>query len=348
MTWPLKLNSKPDPASPLHLELPKEPGITDNPGPDYYIASEPLLAAINTSLILGQPLLVTGEPGCGKTELGKYVAWKLGLYREDDNGEAVINHLIRFDVKSSLGYKDFLYQYDSLSRFHEANMGDKDNPPDAADYIKFVGLGQAILKTMPVAEAMSLLGAQNVHHTEPTRSVVLIDEIDKAPRDVPNDLLREFETMEFNVPELEQDALIKGNKDLRPIAIITSNSERSLPDAFLRRCCFYHMEFPIDDLPKIIEARIMGFPSDGKATGKIIKIFKQLRERKNRLGKPPGTSELLAFVHALKLRDLIDQENVSFKDGWIDVAAATLAKMEDDRTKVIELLKKIEQRPTDT
>ncbi len=341
MTWKLTLDNRPDKrdnsAPPLYSNLPAESGMANLSGPEHYIPVKPLLDAVNTSISLGQPLLVTGEPGCGKTELAEYVAWHLGLYKKDDNGNVVIP--IRFDVKSSLGYKDFLYQYDSLSHFHASRTSGDSTPPAVSRFINLKGLGEAIFKTMELAEARKILGDEYKGHTMPTRSVVLIDEIDKAPRDVPNDLLREFETMQFEIPELEGETLVRGNPALKPIVIITSNAERSLPDAFLRRCCFYHMEFPAPEtLREIINARLFGFPEESKALDEILAMFARLRKKQTGLSKRPGTSELLGLIYVLEENRLIDHETGQLQGNWIDIAKVTLSKITDDKNKLAAAL----------
>src|SRR5512132_3996249 len=228
-------------------ELPP-PLMAQVTGPKDYIAHEALMDAINTALALGQPLLVTGEPGCGKTELGDFVAWQLGLGRA-----------IRYQIKSDMQARDLFYSFDTVARFHDAQMAGRDASArrDAVHFIEYHGLGEAIIRaTVPGTYHELLSERLKREHTEQRRSVVLIDEIDKAPRDVPNDLLAEFERPRFRIPELG-NVEIAADERFRPILVITSNSEKALPDAFLRRCVYYDMPFPDPaTLKRIVETRI--------------------------------------------------------------------------------------------
>jgi len=210
--------------------------------PEGYLAPPDLAAAVDVALTLGIPLLLTGEPGSGKSALADSVAYELGLGRA-----------LRFVVKSDTEARDLFYRFDTIGRFHAAQTKDADAHPGR--YISFAALGKAILHAKPPSFVEDLgVPARAVDHPgERTRSVVLIDEIDKAPRDVPNDILVEIETMAFDIPELGggdrgpvrvglDDA--KNENQYRPIVIFTSNREKALPEPFLRRCAFYHLEFP--------------------------------------------------------------------------------------------------------
>src|SRR5215475_5318615 len=210
------------PTEPITLDMTQVSG--DDPfGP--YILLPQLATTVNVALALNQPLLVTGEPGCGKTALAWAVAVQLGC------------RVLEFHTKSTSTARDLLYQIDSLRRFHDASTGDA-RARDASAYLAYRALGEAI--------------------RSPTATVVLIDEIDKAPRDFPNDLLNELDRMEFDVPELPDDQRRKASV-ARPIVIITSNSERQLPLPFLRRCVFHHIEFPSPKkLIAIIHERLGG------------------------------------------------------------------------------------------
>lgn len=210
-----------------------------------YVFTDELIAAIDVAVGLGRPLLVSGEPGCGKTELGYAVARRMGIPR-----------LHFFSTKSNSESRDLFYTYDALSRFRDAQapVGTGRQVHDAADYVEFQALGRAILDAHDKADVAHLLRGRRAyaHAGKPERSVVIIDEIDKASRDFPNDLLREIEDLSFAVPEMgsgdgrapETPGSIPAAR--RPIIIITSNEERQLPDAFLRRCVFHEIAFPSD------------------------------------------------------------------------------------------------------
>jgi MoxR-like ATPase len=229
------------------LPVPDSDNLTD---PEHYLASPELAAAVNVAIELGMPLLLTGDPGCGKSRLADSVACELGLNR-DQKG---VGRALRFTVKSDTEGRDLFYRFDTLGRFH-ASQHDK-NPREPREFITFNPLGKAILRAKGKREALRKLmrdGDWNDLPDQPERNVVLIDEIDKAPREVPNDLLSEIENLSFTIPELFHHAevcLEDDDKPFRPIVVITSNSERDLPPAFLRRCIYFHLELPPYGDPK--------------------------------------------------------------------------------------------------
>ena len=219
--------------------------MTDPAG---YLADAGLTDAVNVAVTLQQPLLVTGEPGTGKTQLATSVAYELELPPP-----------VTFHTKSTTSIRDLFYSYDSLRHFHDAQF--QSGTPEIEDYIEYEGLGLAILLGMEPEAADPLL-PEALRGRGPTRSAVLIDEIDKAPRDVPNDMLNEIENMTFTVKETGRTFAAPDH--LLPIVIVTSNSEKTLPDAFLRRCVFYHITFPDRDrLREIVANRL---PSNGVFT----------------------------------------------------------------------------------
>jgi MoxR-like ATPase len=298
-------------------DLPK-PAVTQLYGPERYLASDSLIEAINTAILLGQPLLLTGEPGCGKTEVGNFVAWKLGL------GSA-----LRFDIKSTTTARDLFYIPDTIARFHAAQ--DPRANVDPLRFIAFQALGLAILYANEPSALGSLLASTT--HPGQRRSVVLIDEIDKAPLDVPNDLLMEVENMQFYIPEISRT--IQADKDMRPIVIITSNSERVLPAPFLRRCIYYDLPFPErDDLIKIAEARIEGLPKGSDLVGHALTIFFYLR--KLELQKKPGTAELLSFILALKSHGYQSGKDLRSNNDWQGLAKLTLLKNSEDQVQAFK------------
>jgi MoxR-like ATPase len=262
--------------------------------PEGYLADPGLVDAVNVALLLSQPLLLTGEPGTGKTQLAYSLAWELGL-----------DEPLKFETKSTSTATDLFYTYNALSRFHAAQTGEGSRR--TLDYLTYNALGIAILRANPEAAVRSLLPDDFIHGG-PSRSVVLIDEIDKAPRDFPNDLLNEVESMYFRVPELG-NVLIKADTGLAPILVITSNSEKNLPDAFLRRCIYYHI--PVPDRPRltrIIEARLSRFlgMSDGFLAD-ALDLFDRLRNPAAGLRKKPATAEVLSWLIALRaLQPVVD------------------------------------------
>lgn len=292
----------------LHPRLPDDRAYRGREGA--YYPSHGLVAAANAAIVLGMPLLLTGEPGCGKTDFAEAAADALGWPYHACH------------VRSDSRARDLLYSYDALRRFGDAQHGsgpEKRRARDPRHYIRIEGLGLGL--------------------TAPERTVVLIDEIDKAPRDLPNDLLRELDRtrLDFEVPELDDVVLDDLNKEYRrdghpipqfeiratepdgrvvvvetrelvrtmkrpdsaiyPLIVITSNIERQLPEPFLRRCLFFHIEFPDRAaLLKIVQGR---FP-DRPVLLVTAAIDLVLTLRKNySLTKKPTTSELLAWVEVL-------------------------------------------------
>lgn len=261
----------------------------DNPGD--YLAEEGLRNAVNAALMLGQPLLVTGEPGTGKTQLARSVAYELGL------PEPLV-----FNTKTTSTARDLFYRYDSLAHFHDAQFrkGEGVAGLNVGDYITYEALGLAILLAMPSEEADEFL-PPHLKGVGPVRSVVLVDEIDKAPRDLPNDVLNEIESMSFNVRETGRR--FEALPSYRPIIIMTSNAEKNLPEPLLRRCVFYYIKFPDEDPPVRLAAIVRRRLGDdaglsGELLDKALSHFVEIR-RNERLRKPPATAELLAWLRVL-------------------------------------------------
>lgn len=293
--------------------------------PESYIPDPGLVDAVNVSLLLAQPLLVTGEPGCGKTQLAASVAWDLG-----------ITSCLKFETKSSSTSRDLFYVYNAIGRFHAAQVGS--GSQDNRDYMTYNALGTAILRTREPAEVADFA---KTDHEVPQRSVVLIDEIDKAPRDFPNDILNEIDEMYFRVPELN-NVEVRADPTLRPIVIITSNSEKHLPDAFLRRCIYYHIEFPARDrLEQIVLSHLNDVMSlEESFLSDVVDLFISLRESTPSLRKNPGTAELLYWVMAMeRFRVMQDLDWSKFRE----LASRTLGsviKCSEDREaayRVVEL-----------
>jgi MoxR-like ATPase len=248
--------------------------------PASYLADKGLEDAVNVAITLGQPLVITGEPGTGKTQLANSIAYQLF------GGRPIV-----FNTKTTSTARDLFYQYDALRHFRDAQLRRDGSPLDPQDYIKFEALGQAILHAMPRDNLDPAL-AKRLSLGEPSQSVVLIDEVDKAPRDLPNDILNEIESMSFEVQET--GGRFAASPELLPIVVFTSNSEKLLPDPILRRCVFYQLTFPdTAQLLRIVTARL---GAEDWMKNAVVR-FEQIRSRP--LKKPPATAELLAWLRVL-------------------------------------------------
>lgn len=294
--------------------VPQYEPFIDSDDPKQYIAGQGLRDAVNVALALGQPLLVTGEPGTGKTQLAASIAYELGL------------PLLAFHTKTTSTATDLFYQYDALRRFQDAHLSAATDL-NVEDYITYQALGQSILLSQP-PDAVETLLPDALKGKGPTRSVVLIDEIDKAPRDLPNDVLNEIEDMAFTVKET--GCAFRAEQAYRPILVLTSNSEKNLPDPFLRRCIFYHIPFPSgEQLMKIVRKRFSAHPEfTPEFIGKAIAHFEKIRNLA--LKKKPATAEFLAWIRVLRPLD-IDPGNL--KPGQAETLAlsfSVLAKTQED------------------
>ena len=231
-------------------------------GSDNYVVTSELMNAVNVSIALEKPLLIKGEPGTGKTMLAEAIA------------DALDMELIIWGIKSTTKAQEGLYVYDTVQRLYDSQFGEG-NVGDISQYIKLGKLGEAF--------------------TSDKQVVLLIDEIDKADLEFPNDLLWELDKMEFYINETKETVKTKH----RPIVIITSNAEKELPDAFLRRCIFHYIEFPTKEkMEEIVKVHFGDI--DRKLSEKALEAFYELRGMDD-LQKKPSTSELLDWIQALMI-----------------------------------------------
>ena len=234
-------------------------------GTDSYVATDDLMMAVNAAITLGRPLLIKGEPGTGKTMLAEEVARATGA------------PLLQWHIKSTTKARQGLYEYDAVSRLRDSQLGDE-RVQDISNYIRHGKIWEAF--------------------ESEKQPVLLIDEIDKADIEFPNDLLQELDRMEFYVYETQQTVSARH----RPIIIITSNNEKELPDAFLRRCFFHYIKFPDEEtMTKIVKVH---FPDLKKhLLNEALQSFFELREMPG-LKKKPSTSELLDWLKLLIAEDI--------------------------------------------
>ena len=242
-------------------------------GTSNYIATDDLKVAVNAAVALERPLLIKGEPGTGKTVLAYELARALNA------------PLITWHVKSTTKAHNGLYEYDAVSRLRDSQLGDE-RVHDVRNYLKKGKLWEAF--------------------TAPARPVLLIDEIDKADIEFPNDLLQELDRMEFYVQEIDETI----RAEIRPVVVITSNNEKELPDAFLRRCFFHYIRFPdAETMQDIVEVHFPGIKP--RLVAEALRTFYEIRDTPG-LKKKPSTSELLDWLKLLLIED-IDPETLREK-----------------------------------
>lgn len=287
----------------------------EHPENDPYLASVELAGAVNAALAIGRPLLVSGEPGTGKTTLARSIATQLDLGEE-----------LRFDTHSDSRWQDCLYSYDALARLYDA-QSDREHARDPKRYRHFRALGQAL--TGYGARWSENPGAV-------VQRVVLIDEIDKAPRDFPNGLLPTIDgDLSFTITETRESFKFGGGRDERPIIVFTTNEERSLPDAFLRRCVFCYIEPPDEKrLNEIIQQRLSELKevdAFDELSRRAVAKFLELRVKYgDKLEKQPATAELLDWVRVLVAAGVRPEQVAVSKPH-----AAALLKTQNDLKQVL-------------
>ncbi|WP_370196489.1 AAA family ATPase [Aurantimonas sp.] len=260
-------------------------------GTDAYVAGKDLTVAVNAAITLERPLLVKGEPGTGKTELAFQIAEALGL------------RLIQWTVKSTTRAAQGLYEYDAVSRLRDSQLGDE-KVNDIRNYIRRGKLWEAFASE--------------------ERVVLLIDEIDKADIEFPNDLLQELDRMEFDVYETDETIRAKH----RPIVIITSNNEKELPDAFLRRCFFHYIQFPDPEtLARIVDVHHPHIKQD--LVRAALTQFYEIREQPG-IKKKPSTSEALDWIRLLVAEDIEAKDLRESPTKALPKLAGALLKNEQD------------------
>ncbi|MBC7826840.1 MAG: AAA family ATPase [Chitinophagaceae bacterium] len=341
---------------------------------NYVIDDKSLAKAVNMAIWLQKPLLVTGAPGTGKTQLAFKVAHELNKMNTLElNGfaEFAATPLI-FNTKTTSNASDLFYSYDAIGHFQKKHVDQvKENGTagnQAHPFIQLNALGKAILQTYGKENILAdenlrdlqLLKNFSTIEVQPSGSVVLIDEIDKAPRDFPNDLLNEIEHYEFMISELNnirvRRAVQKENEPTaRIVVIMTSNFEKNLPDAFLRRCLFYHIPSPTEEaLYKIVCARMQPylkvvykdepeadvekkFKNLQDKVSKVISEFQQYKEKM--MEKPPSNAELLEWIKVLEIEGFFS-EDVDFKKlsanqkTILQYTLPIIAKSKDDKEKI--------------
>lgn len=339
---------------------------------NYVIDDKGLAKAVNMAIWLQKPLLVTGAPGTGKTQLAFKVAHELGKMSPGDlNGFAEFSGTpFIFNTKTTSNATDLFYTYDAIGHFQKKHIDQEVNTGinQAHPFIQLNALGKAILQTYGIQKILKDTGLKELNliknfsslNEQPKSSVVLIDEIDKAPRDFPNDLLNEIEHYEFMITEINnlhvrRAASENGEPMARIVVIMTSNFEKNLPDAFLRRCLFYHIPSPTDDaLYKIVCARMQPYleivyKDEGNAivekkfrnlqdkVAKVISEFQQYKEKM--MEKPPSNSELLEWIKVLEIEGFFS-EDVDFKKlssnqkTILQYTLPIIAKSKDDKEKI--------------
>jgi MoxR-like ATPase len=324
----------------------------DNAFPNHpanYRTRPDLADAVNTAIALSKPLLLTGNPGTGKSQLAERIAWEFN-----------IGPVLRFEAQSLSEANDLFYRFDLVGHLAavemfksaskresrgelSAHLRNEDNPLAPERFVKLGPLGEAIVRSDPRRYPVlfnAVFGPRESSETAEARpSVVLIDEIDKASRDFPNDLLNGIDRLEFRIRELGLDTMEVADAN-RPIVIITSNSERDLPAPFLRRCTFFHIEDPKkDELRRIVAQRFFSGSTRGALDPELPPFYQRLLEafwdfreqREDELQYRPGTSELIDWTAALRSREINGQAEFRAHLDAVTQAASSVSKHKDDQ-----------------
>jgi MoxR-like ATPase len=294
-----------------------------------YIAEPGLVSAVNVALLLDKPLLLTGEPGTGKTQLAYSLAWELGF------GDP-----LAFETKSTSAANDLFYTFDTVGRFKASSQDS-----DPLKFLTFNAFGRAILCANEPESVENVLSPM-LHHGGKRRSVVLIDEVDKASRDFPNDILNELEDLRFAIPELS-GITVSAEPDYRPIVVITSNSEKDLPDAFLRRCIYYNVPFPKAEVLREIVTRRLGefASSSSELLSNALSFFFKLREPGTQLRKNPATAELLDWL--ITLRGVASPNSTAWSHERVKDTMSALVKTAEDQDRALKVADRWFQPPKD-
>ncbi len=303
-----------------------------------YELPDGLKEVMHMSRALGRPLLLAGQPGTGKTQFAHWYA--------SQNTQEFNKEVFQFDTKSSSLFTDLFYNYDAVSHFRN-----KDEQKDIADFIVLTALGKAIVCAKYAADATAIDGLdvlmQKVLHNSfrdlplgqlKKHSVVLIDEVDKAPRDFPNDLLNEIENLCFTIREIDATIRLDDAQKQTIVIILTSNDEKSLPDAFLRRCLFFYINFfERSKLEQIIVKKLSVTPAALKDKLDFFYIINDSPE----ITKKPSTSECIDWINYLKQHDL-QQQKVSAKNNSFVHSLSILLKRKDDLDAAMRILARVE------
>ena len=303
-----------------------------------YLPSPGLLNALEVAYMLKRPLLLTGEPGTGKTQ---FAFWAADQLAKTDNFQP---QPFIYNTKTSSTAKDLFYHYDAIAHFRSTHNTAQTATAGSSteDFIQLRALGLAIANAMgrnDLTLSPAILSKSGIPE-QPCGSVVLIDEIDKAPRDFPNDLLNEIENYEFEIPELNQKIQLTNDTQRRNIIIIlTSNFEKNLPDAFLRRCIYYHIEFPDKKrLFDIIIRRLDVSEGDYRNIERRVDDFFRIQQLPN-ISKRPSTSEFIDWIRVLRENSLLNKEFFLgpelILDDELPKYLPILIKSKDDLTRIL-------------